>query len=163
MSSAMEVETEDYRRSPWLKPGYDDWRDHIFDDVQEDLNRFFNFKQYEKDANALTMIPNDVAAAKAPEKILVCGPSNASVDEIIKKVLDEGLLDEFGQQKPQMIVRIGDNYDSTLHHISLEGLVQQRMFEQKLKDDDLGKIRKAILSQAKIVFGTLSSAGSNVL
>ena len=30
---------------------------------------------------------------KCPKKILVCGPSNASVDEIVKKVLDEGLLD----------------------------------------------------------------------
>ena len=28
-----------------------------------------------------------------PDKILICGPSNAAVDEIIRKVLKEGLYD----------------------------------------------------------------------
>lgn len=45
------------------------------------------------------MLKNDSSVAKCPEKILVCGPSNASVDEIVKKVLEEGLLDERGLEK----------------------------------------------------------------
>lgn len=44
------------------------------------------------------MKKNDDHVEKAPEKILVCGPSNASVDEIIKKVLQDGLLDSNGNR-----------------------------------------------------------------
>ena len=60
---------------------------------------------------------------KCPEKILVCGPSNASVDEIVKKVLDEGLLDQNGNSFRPFIVRIGENYDSSIEHVSLDKLV----------------------------------------
>ena len=45
------------------------------------------------------MIKNEDKFSRTPDKVLVCGPSNASVDEIIKKVLDEGLLDENGIEK----------------------------------------------------------------
>lgn len=65
-----------------------------------------------------------------PEKILVCGPSNASVDEIIKKVLEDGLMDENGNKYTPFIVRIGENYDSSVSHVALDNLVKQRMFEQ---------------------------------
>jgi senataxin len=41
---------------------------------------------------------SDNSAYKCPEKVLICGPSNASVDEIIKKVLEGGLLDENGNR-----------------------------------------------------------------
>lgn len=44
------------------------------------------------------MYKSDRIEMKIPNKILVCGPSNASVDEIIRKILDEGLLDENGQR-----------------------------------------------------------------
>lgn len=53
----------------------------------------------------------------------MCGPSNASVDEIIRKVLEEGLLDENGQRSDVPIVRIGENFDPTLSKVSLECLV----------------------------------------
>ena len=66
--------------------------------MQEDLKNFFNFKQYEKDV-CIDMIKNEDKFSRTPDKVLVCGPSNASVDEIIKKVLEEGLLDENGIEK----------------------------------------------------------------
>lgn len=59
-----------------------------------------------------------------PEKILVCGPSNTSVDEIIKKVLEDGLLDENGRKYTPFIVRIGENYDSSVAHVALDNLVK---------------------------------------
>lgn len=33
---------------------------------------------------------------EVPGKVLVCGPSNASVDEIIRKLINENLLDGHG-------------------------------------------------------------------
>jgi len=59
--------------------------------------------------------------------VLVCGPSNASVDEIVRKILHEGLLDNNGNVEHPFIVRIGDNFDPTLECVSLEYLVRQRM------------------------------------
>ena len=34
---------------------------------------------------------------KKPEKILICAPSNAAIDEIVRKILDKGLLDNLGE------------------------------------------------------------------
>jgi senataxin len=62
-----------------------------------------------------------------PERVLVCGPSNASVDEIVKKILAEGILDENGNVEHPFIVRIGENFDPTLSSVSLECLVRSRM------------------------------------
>lgn len=59
---------------------------------------------------------------KIPNKILVCGPSNASVDEIIRKIQDEGLLDENGQRSDVPMVRIGENFDPSLAKVSLESI-----------------------------------------
>lgn len=55
---------------------------------------------------------------------MVCGPSNASVDEIVKKVLDEGLIDRNGNIYHPAIVRIGENYDSSVEHVSLDRLTE---------------------------------------
>lgn len=77
------------------------------------MKAFYNFKKYVKDS-AIEMKKNDISVVKCPEKILVCGPSNSAVDEIVKKVLQEGLLDENGIEKQLMIVRIGENYDPSI-------------------------------------------------
>ena len=42
-----------------------------------------------------------------PGKVLICGPSNASVDEIIRKLLNESLLDKHGEKYLPSFVRIG--------------------------------------------------------
>lgn len=53
---------------------------------------------------------------KPPEKILLCGPSNASIDEIIRKMLEKKLLDSDGTlyDPSNVLVRIGENYDPVL-------------------------------------------------
>lgn len=30
-------------KSPWEKEDFDDWRNHIFDDVLDDINNYFEF------------------------------------------------------------------------------------------------------------------------
>lgn len=45
------------------------------------------------------------------------------MDEIIRKILDEGLLDENGCKTEVPIVRIGENYDLALAKVSLESLI----------------------------------------
>jgi senataxin len=46
-------------------------------------------------------------APSAPLRVLVCGPSNASVDEVIRKMIGEKLLDGFGNRYIPKFVRIG--------------------------------------------------------
>jgi hypothetical protein len=36
------------QRSPWTRGHYEDWRDQIFDDVIEDINKYFGFETYLK-------------------------------------------------------------------------------------------------------------------
>lgn len=35
-------------RSTWINQNYDDWRDHIFDDVVKDISKYFGFETYAK-------------------------------------------------------------------------------------------------------------------
>lgn len=46
--------------------------------------------------------------------MLVCGPSNAAVDEIIRKLLNEKIFDKEGRKYVPKFVRIGDNFDPSL-------------------------------------------------
>ncbi|CAD8144801.1 unnamed protein product [Paramecium octaurelia] len=54
---------------------------------------------------------SDKSQTKIPNKILVCGSSNVSVDEIIRNIHQKGLLDEYADVP---IIRIGENFDQTL-------------------------------------------------
>jgi senataxin len=123
----MQVESQspvdDSRRSPWLSLAYDDWRDHIFDDCLLDIVNYYGFTHYPKSDRRVHLIRKGDDDEQCPEKILVCGPSNASVDEIVKKVLEEGLLDQNGNPYRPFIVRIGENFDSSVEHVSLDRLV----------------------------------------
>ena len=49
-------------------------------------------------------------ALSAPLRVLVCGPSNASVDEVIRKMLFEKLIDGEGRSYMPKFVRVGENY-----------------------------------------------------
>lgn len=66
-----------------------------------------------------------------PGKILICGPSNAAVDEIIRKVLEEGLLDNKGRKFNPQIVRVGDKYDKSLENVSLDHLANLELMKNQ--------------------------------
>lgn len=38
---------------------------------------------------------------------MICAPSNAAIDEIIKRILDKGLIDSNGNMIKPKLVRIG--------------------------------------------------------
>jgi senataxin len=58
--------------------------------------------------------------------VLVCGPSNASVDEVIRKMLAEHLLDGSGSRYLPKFVRIGENYHESLQEHSLDYMANQQ-------------------------------------
>jgi hypothetical protein len=58
---------------------------------------------------------------------LICAPSNAAIDEIVRKILERGLLDEEGNRMDSMIVRVGPNIDRGLEEVHLDYLVVKEM------------------------------------
>jgi senataxin len=107
-----------------------------------------------------------------PEKILVCAPSNVAIDEIIRKMINSGLLDSEGNTYQPKFVRIGPNFNPNLKEYSLDYMVNQRLgigenFNMggsvSNMAKDIEKVKFEILSGVKIVCSTLSMAGSNIL
>ena len=70
--------------NPWLKEDYEDWRDQPFlQDSSKELKLTTSYATTKRKI-VLQSRKEDITA---PAKVLVCGPSNASVDEVIRKLL----------------------------------------------------------------------------
>lgn len=58
----------------------------------------------------------------------------------------------------KVIVRVGDNFDSSLEEYSLDYQANKLMQEKNLKDDKKEYAKSIILKRCKIVTGTLSAS-----
>lgn len=59
------------------------------------------------------------AAAKVLPRILVCAPSNAAVDNVILKILEERFMDGNGTKYSPSIIRIGSGQSSAVASVAL--------------------------------------------
>ena len=83
-TSEKELKNNLHELNPWLKGDYEDWRDQPFlNDYTHDLRLT---KTYETTKRKV-VLQSRKEEVTAPAKVLVCGPSNASVDEVIRKLL----------------------------------------------------------------------------
>jgi senataxin len=66
-------------------------------------------------------------------KIMICAPSNAAVDHIVKRISQEGLIDGEGNTVRPAILRMGivENPDPDVRRVSLDNLCEQRLLENK--------------------------------
>jgi hypothetical protein len=80
-----------------------------------------------------------------PEKILICAPSNAAIDEIVRKILEKGLLDQNGNRIDPFLVRIGPNVDRSLESVSLDYLTEKEVQSKDIKQDELNNIRNEVI------------------
>lgn len=64
-------------------------------------------------------------ASKKRPRILVCAPSNAAVDNIILKIMEDGFIDGGGQRYNPSIVRIGSGQSAAVKDVCLEDKVEQ--------------------------------------
>ena len=83
--------------------------------------------------------------ATPPEKILICAPSNAAIDEIVRKILEKGLLDQNGNRIDPFLVRIGPNVDRSLENVSLDYLTEKEVQSRDMKQDEINNIRNEVL------------------
>lgn len=93
--------------------------------------------------------------------MLICGPSNASVDEIIRKMLSDELLDREGKKYIPNFVRIGENYDPSLKEYSLDSIAER--MGSKDSGVDISTYKNKILTEYRLIFSTLSAAGSQII
>ncbi|XP_073285730.1 probable helicase MAGATAMA 3 [Primulina huaijiensis] len=103
-------------------------------------------------------------------RVLVCAPSNSALDEIVLRLLNTGIHDESDRAYSPKIVRIGLKPHHSVHAVSMDYLVEQKLASMDFQASDKHKqggmlkdkdsIRASILDEAVIVFSTLSFSGS---
>jgi senataxin len=159
---------------PWLY-GYDSPSSHNFDEVNFTTDDIYGFTEYstsKQSDNYKFLLRTNDEDVLPPEKILVCAPSNVAIDEIIRKMITNGLLDSEGNTFHPKFVRIGPNFHPNLKEFSLDYLVSKRLGIGETFNvgggvsnmaKDIEKVKFEILSSVKIVCSTLSMAGSNIL
>lgn len=94
---------------------------------------------------------NSTQADKGPvQKILLCAPSNAAIDEVASR-LKEGYRGAEKRGNPIKVVRIGSDkaIDISVRDIALDYLVEQKMNGENVpgSSDDAGKQQIALLRQ----------------
>ncbi|CAH9074675.1 unnamed protein product [Cuscuta epithymum] len=102
-------------------------------------------------------------------RVLICAPSNSALDEIVLRVLNSGIRDENDHVYNPKIVRIGLKPHHSVQAVSMNYLVEQKMVgldmqtgdkQKQGETKDIDSIRASVLSEAVIVFSTLSFSGS---
>ena len=138
---------------------------NINDNIDFEIDDMFNFKEYPED-NKKMMIKPELSDISPPKKILICAPSNVAIDEIIRKLINQGLYDSNGKKYIPKFIRIGPNYNPNLKEYSLDYMINE--FVKSNKNDNLNikdneTIKNQILQNVKIICSTLSMTGSNIL
>lgn len=105
--------------------------------------RQFN-KFYEEVKRIASMISGNKKSAmtnavRAKPRMLVCAPSNAAVDNIILKIMEDGFVDGSGNRYNPSMVRVGIGQSMSVKDVALENQV-----EAILSDLDLGKLESSI-------------------
>jgi hypothetical protein len=78
-------------------------------------------------------------ARKAKPRLLVCAPSNAGVDNVILRIMEDGFVDGSGQRYNPSMIRVGVGQSSVVRDVAL-----QKKVDQILSDTDLGQLDKSI-------------------
>ena len=96
----------------------------MIDDEEDPLNLTSFYEKCEKTDKKIQLFKKDDDIL-LPGKVLICGPSNASVDEIIRKLISEQLFDGEGKKYLPDFVRVGENYDPELKEYSLDFIAEK--------------------------------------
>ncbi|KAN0003234.1 hypothetical protein ACTFIZ_009409 [Dictyostelium cf. discoideum] len=124
-----------------------------------------------------------VKGGSTKRRILLCAPSNGAVDEIVSRLIRDGLLNAEGRKYNPNLVRVGPGSHSDVESVSLDYMVrcrQQLMNSNSAipsssastaaatsgssrSTQDTSSIRTLVLDEADIVATTLSFSGASLL
>lgn len=91
-------------------------------------------------------------------KVLVCAPSNAAVDELLRKLIKDGVFGEDGKRYVPSVVRLGPGIHENLREqYSLECLANKRALQSGLAVADAGrntidKYKREIVAETNVVY-----------
>ena len=154
---------------------FKDWRDEIPENPFDNSKCHLQYSLRDEVPKGVRMI--QIGAPKLPpgsgafskkNRILVCAPSNAAIDEIVRRIVNEGLWGRDGDKFSPSVVRLGPNVHPSLAQYSLERMAQSMQIgtSTNAMQPELGielKAKAAVLREAQIVCSTLSVAGSQDL
>ncbi|KAH0482392.1 MAG: uncharacterized protein KVP18_004510 [Porospora cf. gigantea A] len=152
------------RAQPWLSGRTHHWQDDTGLDT-ENLEDAWAYGKASSIGEANVIHLENLKDPDQPERVLVCAPSNAAIDEIVKRMVASvdgggGLWNREGSKYTPNIVRVGPNVHSDLAAYGLEGKISSRL---SLAGTSLAKrdaIRTSLLRESRVVCSTLSMAGS---
>lgn len=76
------------------------------------------------------------AARRAKPRLLVCAPSNAAIDNIILKIMEDGFVDGQGRRYNPSMLRVGVGQSDSVRDVSLENKVDS-IFSENLDAQQL--------------------------
>ncbi|EZG46958.1 AAA domain protein [Gregarina niphandrodes] len=108
------------------------------------------------------------AVSEPPKRILVCAPSNAAIDEIVRRLTRDpkqggGIYDTNGERHTPQVLRVGPNCHSDLTNWSLRERVRRRMELEGKGGQNEEALKLALLAESRVVCCTLSVAGAREL
>lgn len=80
------------------------------------------------------------AARKAKPRLLVCAPSNAAVDNVILKIMEDGFIDGSGFRYNPSMIRVGVGQSNAVRDVSLETKVDAIFAE----NHDIGRLEASM-------------------
>lgn len=105
----------------------------------------------------------------APKRILVCAPSNAAIDEIMRRLAGDprfggGIFDGEGKRYNPQLLRMGPNTHPDLMRYTIQERVKGRLQASATTGQQSEEsLKLALLEEARVVCATLSVAGSKEL
>ena len=173
-SNASEVKRNHVASSPWMR-GVVNQRDLPPDPVWVMNGSVLSTSGFNNSTKP--EVPEIVGESfKKRQKVLVCAPSNAALDEIVLRIMRSGLLGPDGKTYSPTLVRVGVNAHHSVEKVSMEYLVNERCggeddpafgnskstskkFEKALERD---RVKCLLLDEAQVVCSTLSFSGSGM-
>eukprot|EP00392_Amoebophrya_sp_AT5.2_P000598 g599.t1 len=135
------------------------------DDDANDVSGGLSIRDYVKLPSSQIKSMNRIVEEEEHKysKVLVCAPSNAAIDEIVKRLTTEGITGRDGNPFIPNVIRLGPGVHESLRKFSLEYVSGNRALAKGLgvvSGPELDPIKREILQEANVVCATCSVAGS---
>eukprot|EP01133_Synstelium_polycarpum_P013391 gene13391-15756_t len=164
---------------PWTQKEFIDIRDN-----REMIDHAFHEREDMRKRELFRKL-RDTGSVKGPAKkrrILLCAPSNGAVDEIVTRLIRDGVLNHEGKKYTPNVVRVGPGSHVDVEKVTLEYMVRCRQQLMNANsaipsssastatattsaraNTDPSSIRSYVLDEADIIATTLSFSGSSML
>ncbi|CAK0853516.1 unnamed protein product, partial [Prorocentrum cordatum] len=146
-------------RTRWLQGKFVPWQDALEQNVPVSGTKRWR-EPYPKLSHSEITPMSEVQEDVTPKKVLVCAPSNAAIDEVVRRVVRNKLINSSGLLETPSIVRLGQNVHRDLEDYGLDNIVKRRVKSGQLANKaEQDEERLKILKNAKLVCMTLSMSG----